>query len=366
MHLALIISSLNSGGAERVLSELANHWAQNHQISIITLSNPDLKPFYHLCTDIHLQQLNQTTFESQSLYEHLKNVFKRIFLVRKTLKTLKPDIIISFIDIMNITTLLAGMGLKTPIIVSERTDPTYHHIPLLYQWLRLKTYPFARKIIVQTLSAASYFPNRFKDLLCIIPNAIKPTTKIFTIREAPRFLTCVGRLDSQKDHKTLILAFSKLIQNHKDLTLTIYGEGTERANLEQLVENLRLTDKILLPGTTKNISSVLIKSDLFIFPSRYEGFPNALCEAMAMGLPVIVSNCSGNNDIVQECVDGRIFPIGDVEALVQIADELLNDFNQRKQLSHNAKNITQRFNASHIFSQWDDIISNILKKKSLR
>lgn len=363
MHLTLVISSLNSGGAERVLSELANHWIETHKVSIVTLSPSNSKPFYPLHKDVNVIHLNQTNTRPTSLFTRLANIVKRVFLLRSTLKTLSPDLVISFVDIMNITTLLASLGLKIPIIISERIDPSHHPLPWIYKWLRLKTYPLSQKLIVQTLSAASYFPDHFKHFLTVIPNPVKSQLKTAPFREHAKFLISIGRLTSQKDHKTLILAFSNLIKIHKDLTLTIYGEGEERRNLEMLIEDLKLANKVFLRGTTKNISSVLMKSDLFIFPSRYEGFPNALCEAMAMGLPVIASNCSGNKDIIREGIDGRLFPVGNVEVLTQVILEVLQDTAQRKKLSHNAKTVIQRFNASHIFSLWDNILSTISRKQ---
>ncbi|MFM8454710.1 MAG: glycosyltransferase [Gammaproteobacteria bacterium] len=137
MHLALIISSLNAGGAERVLTELANYWvSKGHQVTLVTLASPDAKPFYPLHSKVRLIQLNQTQSES-SFLTRLGNILRRVFYLRKTLKTLNPDVVLSFVDVINLTTLLASVWLKTLVIVSERTHPFYHKLPAIYNRLRV-------------------------------------------------------------------------------------------------------------------------------------------------------------------------------------------------------------------------------------
>ena len=143
------------------------------------------------------------------------------------------------------------------------------------------------------------------------------------------------------------------------LHLTIYGEGAARSTLEALIQRLNLTGRVSLPGTTQNIQAALSKSDLFVFPSRYEGFPNALCEAMAVGLPVIASACSGTVDVVRDGIDGRLFPIGNREALICLLQELLHDPIQRTRLSQEALTISDRFNEAAILQLWEDLLHSL-------
>lgn len=359
MRLTLIISSLGHGGAERILSELANYWvSQGHQITLLTLASPDTKPFYFLEHKINLIQLDQSHPELP-LFTRLRNIFRRIFCLRKTIRTLNPDMVVSFVDVMNITTLIATIGLKIPIVVSERIDPNFYKIPKLYIWLRFKVYPFAYKLIVQTHGAAKYFPERFKSLVKIIPNSVKiPKLQKDKYSRQIKKIVTTGRLDPQKDHKTLIYAFYHLLQHHPYLTLTIYGEGQERAKLEELITRLNLEGKVHLPGVIKDIDEALLKADLFIFPSLYEGFPNALSEAMAVGLPVIASSCSGNIDIVQDGINGRLFPVGNIEILTEIALELLSDPAKFIYLAENAKKVCDNFQPCYIFSMWDKCLTD--------
>ena len=354
MHLALIISSLNTGGAERVLSELANYWVlKGHHITLITLASPDARPFYPLDSRIRLIQLGQSHPEP-SLFIRLGHILRRVFWLRKALKTLKPDAILSFVDVMNLTTLLASTGLKTPVIVSERTHPAYHKLPFLYQRLRTLLYPRAVKVVVQTQAAADYFKKLAN--LVVIPNAVQESPLKTTTDKASHIIS-VGRLCPFKGFDTLIHAFARLHPSCPSLRLTIYGEGSERNKLQTLIHSLHLEGKVSLPGVTQDIHQKLAAADLFVFPSIYEGFPNALCEAMAVGLPVIASHCSGNIDIVRNGIDGRLFSAGDISQLTALIEELMNDSDQRKRLGEAAQTISQRFHPHQIFHMWDKLIA---------
>ena len=359
MHLALVISSLNAGGAERVLSMLANHWvAQNHQVTFITLAPPHAVPFYTLDSKIKIIQLDQSS-QDTAIFLRIKNIAKRLFSLRKTITSLKPDRVISFVDIMNITTLIATRGLKIPVIVSERIDPNFHHISNLYNWIREKIYVHAYKVIVQKNNAKTYVTHNQLISLKIIPNFVEKPLQIKKTyaQKITRFIT-IGRLESQKDHSTLIHAFARLVPIYPELSLTIYGEGTHRNTLENLINSLNMKDKIYLPGTTQNVYQTLLTSDLFIFPSHYEGFPNALCEAMATGLPVIASNCSGNIDVIRDGVDGLLFPVGDVNTLTNTIKILLENPEECQRLATNAQKICDRFHPTRICALWDNLIQN--------
>jgi GalNAc-alpha-(1->4)-GalNAc-alpha-(1->3)-diNAcBac-PP-undecaprenol alpha-1,4-N-acetyl-D-galactosaminyltransferase len=357
MHLALVISSLSPGGAERVLSGLANYWvSKGRQVSLITFAASTAVPFYSLDPRINLVQLDQTQHIASPI-KRVINSFKRILVLKKTFQQLNPDRILSFVDITNITTLMASFGLKTPVIVAERTHPGHYKIPRLYNVLRRWVYPRAHCVVVQTQGAKDYFKG-LKNL-SIIPNFVSAAAQTKTYASIKNIMS-VGRLCPFKGFDTLILSFSKLFKIFPDLTLTIYGEGRERKNLESLITSLNLQHKVHLPGTTKNIQEALLQADLFIFPSHYEGFPNALCEAMAVGLPVIASACSGTVDIVREGIDGRLFPVGDVEALTTIALELLGDPMQCKRLGQSAKEISTRFSPTHVFALWDQVLKETL------
>ena len=244
MHLTLVIASLQAGGAERVLSHLANHWAsQGHDVSLVTFDAPETPPFYRLDSNIRLIQLNQHKLSLHPL-SRLRNIFKRLYVLRRVFKTLNPDVILSFITTMNILTLMAATRLKIPVVISERIDPHHHVISKFYERLRFILYPRCHKLIVQTQSAANYFSNERHIRLEIIPNFVfsPQNTKTTYAAQVTKILS-IGRLDFQKDHRTLIQAFAALLPRYPHLTLTIYGEGPDRTALEQLIASLNLQKK---------------------------------------------------------------------------------------------------------------------------
>jgi len=355
MHLTLIISSLAPGGAERVLSELAHHWvSQGHRVSLVTLSSPETKPFYLLDERIELIQLNSQI--GSSPVGRLYYMGKRLVSLRKTMKALQPDCIVSFMDLMNLTTLMATVGLKIPVIVSERSHPQYHRLSAFFNGLRQFLYKRAAAVVMQTASAAQYFA--CLSNVHVIPNAVpRPAVTKDTLSQSPQHIVSIGRLCPLKGFETLIRAFAALMADFSHLTLTIYGEGKARPVFGALIRSLELEEKVFLPGTTSCVPEVLRAADLFVFSSHYEGFPNALCEAMAIGLPVIASGCSGSIDVVREGVEGRLFPIGDTPRLAALMRELLTDPDQCARLAENAKKVCDRFDPAHIYEQWDQLIA---------
>ncbi len=367
MHIALIISSLETGGAERVLSELANFWSsQGHNVSLITLSSQNSPSLYPLDSKIRLIQLNQLSSGNLSFVVRVKNIVNRIVKIRKAVKAVKPDVVVSFVDIMNITTLLASLGLKIPVIVSERTHPAYYQLPLFYKKLRRFVYPWANKVICQTASVSDYFSWLPGHKKAVIPNHVKRAMvekKEGDVLRPVHQIVSVGRLCKNKGFQTLILAFSEIASQNEHLKLLIYGEGAMRSSLENLIQEIKLTGRVFLSGAVKDIEAALYKADLFVFPSHYEGFPNALCEAMSIGLPVIASNCSGTIDIIRDGVDGRLFPVGDVHRLTALLKELIGDSLQRVMLSKGALSLPDRFSEVSVFKLWDEVVAQAVLRK---
>lgn len=354
--LLLVISDLQCGGAQKVFLQLAHHWqSKGHPISIVTLEKKDTKPFYPINTSIPLIQIDQLN-EGKNFFQKIKNLINRTKCLRTVFIENQPDRIISFVDLTNIQTLLSALGLGIPIISCERTHPRFHPLPFFYKFLRSLLYRKSEKIIVQTQGSAEYFKKIFHKVM-IIPNIIQTSSHEKKVYQgSARHLISSGRLLKTKNFHHLILAFSKVSIIHPSLQLTIYGEGPERGNLTKLIQALGLEKKISLPGALKNLSEKLAQADLYVFPSLYEGFPNALAEAMSIGLPILASNCSGNTDLIQDQVNGRLFPVGDLEKMTSILKELVEDSPQRERLGQNAKTITQTFSAEKILPLWDLVI----------
>lgn len=347
MHYVLVISSLTAGGAERVLSSLANRWAeQGHLVSIISFKN--LPAFYPLDERVECVWL------PESPTPWLRWVFfvMKAIMFRYHVWRLKPDRVLSFLDKTNILTLFMLWRQNIPVVVSERIDPRKYYIHPLWRWLRYKLYPTARHIVVQTPYIASYFACP----TVVIPNSVPTFKMLADIRPRAFNWVSIGRLDVQKDHITLIRAVHLLLMRHPDIKLTIYGEGPERKHLENTIKNLGLQNSVTLPGLTTNVSEALLQSDLFIFPSLYEGFPNALCEAMAHGLPVIASNIPGNVDIIKSGINGCLFPVGNAQALADACEQIMDDVETRSSWGAEAVREMHNYAPNMIGEHWDKIM----------
>lgn len=368
MHLALIINSLGIGGAERILVRLAHEWAERgNKISFITFFqetgfNYNLNTKHKNITLINLGEKKP----NNNFFLQIIKIIKRTILLRRLFIKLKPDIIISFLVGANINCLLANLGSNIPIIVSERIDPNKHVIPAIYKILRILAYKLATIIIVQTKLIKDYFPNFLQNQIFIIPNWVKEPKIKKLLKDEDKSITpiskiiSIGRLDQQKNHQLLIRAFAKLSDQYPNLTLDIYGDGILRNDLENLIISFNLQDRIKLPGITMNVESTLAEADLFVFPSAYEGFPNALCEAMAVGLPVIASNCSGSNEIVENNHNGLLFNIDNMEELVKCIESLINNPSHARQLAINAQDIINQFNELKILTLWEQTLEKVL------
>jgi len=351
-----MIHAVSSGGAERVLSELANHYARKgvHDVHLITLQPEETSPFYPLDPSVTLHQLglNQTGAGGLS---KVKRVIKRLCAMRRTLKILKPHKIVSFVDEMNVATLLASLGLKIPVVISERTDPRRYSIGILGNMVRRLTYPLAFRLILQGNYVRSCFPY-LSEKISVIPNPVSFSDKVASPADIPFLMMLVGRLDLYKGHYELIQAFSTLEKKIPKWSLEIYGEGPEKENLEALIAKHNLQDKVFLKGVASPIQPELKRASLFAFPTHYEGFSNALAEAMAVGLPVVASNCDGNLELVEHEENALVFPVGDVDKLAEYLSLLMSNPKKRIGLGSAARNSIKKFAPEKIYEMWDKVI----------
>ena len=327
MRVTLVISSLDAGGAERVMSSMANYWVtRGWDITILTFANPASQPFYRLDPSVKYLPLG-LFWESRHLFSGFWSNFKRIRKLRKAICESQPEAVISFIDQVNVLTLLSTIGLEVKVVVSERTDPNVYRIGIIWERLRWWIYCRASKIVVQTNSARQYFLPRYTKTTCLIPNPV--VVDQFTSMEnwnsgQAQQVISMGRLIEPKGFDLLIRAFSGLKDRFPNWILQILGEGPERPKLVSRSQTLGVSDRVQLPGIVKDPLCFLKRSQLFVLSSLFEGFPNALLEAMACGLPVIATDCpSGPRDIIRNGENGVLVPPGNVEFLMDAMIRLI-------------------------------------------
>jgi GalNAc-alpha-(1->4)-GalNAc-alpha-(1->3)-diNAcBac-PP-undecaprenol alpha-1,4-N-acetyl-D-galactosaminyltransferase len=350
MRLTLVISSLRGGGAERVMTHLANGWvARGHAVDIVTFDQ-DGPTTYPLDTRVRRTDVSPAA----SMIPPVR-VWDRVQGLRRELKDLQPDAVLSFGDRTNVQTLLAARGLRFPVLISERIDPDM--LPLTKSWAMLRkwSYPAAKTLVVQTDSVRKWAERRFEGLPTkVIPNPVVVDADRST-HESP-VIVAAGRLVPQKGFDVLIRAFAAVAADYPQWSLEILGEGPDRPLLEGLRDKLGLHDRIRLPGF-RDLCGPLASAGVFVLPSRFEGFPNVLVEAMAHGNAVVATRCrSGPADIVHDGIDGRLVAVDDATALANALHELLSSPAERCRFGAAAQAVRERFRLTHVLDLWEEAI----------
>lgn len=356
-RITFVISSLSIGGAERILSWLANQWAERGwNVTLLTLVGTEGTVFYMLNPSVQLRQLGVNNISRNPL-QGLLNNFKRIWKLRQAIIESRPETVISFMHRTNISVILALIGCNIPVIVSE------HSIPQdlqgrIWHLLRRTCYPMAYCVVVLTERIKEELS--FLRTVSVIPNPVNVIPKDDTVAplDIPKpVVFAMGRLIELKRFDMLIRAFFEARKTYSEWSLLILGEGSERAHLEAIIAELDLGETVKLPGRFANPERILRHGDLFVLSSRYEGFPNALCEAMACGLPVIATDCpTGPREIIRDGVDGLLVKNGDENALSVAMQRLMGDNDLRRRMGHNAVDVTERFHPDRIMQMWEKLI----------
>lgn len=363
-RLALVIYGLGSGGTERVATLLANEWATaGCHVTIVTLQSADHIPFFDIHPNVHLQQLGTTKVRTSIFYALSANLM-RIGRIRSALRQIAPDRVIAFADTVNIITILASLGLGIPVLISQRVSPTHH--PLFWPWklLRWALYRLASLVVTQTLGMSKEMP--YASHTVVIPNPVLPAQELATAIDdsdtAPSIVT-LGRLSAQKRHDMLINAFALVADQWPQWTLQIYGNGPKQDELSSLIASLNLEDRVTLRGNVKQTAPVLSRADIFVCSSDYEGFPNALCEAMAHAVPVISTDCpTGPSDIILDGENGFLVPPGDIMSLAAAMEKLIADTELRHKFGAAGKHSISRYAMPKILAHWEDAFRRTRRK----
>lgn len=372
MKLLIFIHSLNSGGAERVACNLANHWStKGWQVSLVTLASTE-HDFYQLHPAVQRFALGMSAKSTNLLIGIVSNL-RRVRALRTVLRQVQPDVALSLMSTANILLALSALWLKHVAVVgSERIYPP--SIPIGRVWEGMRSYFYGKlcAVTAQTSESATWL-SRHTRARCVpvIPNAVTwpltsqpPRLALSEKVEGKRILLAVGRLVEQKGFDLLIQVFKRLAPDFPDWQLVILGDGPCCSALQAQVSSAGLADCIKLPGRAGNISEWYSAADLYVMSSRFEGFPNTLIEAMAHGLPAISFDCkTGPSDIIRHQIDGLLVPQGDLRALEMALCRLMSDESIRKQYSVKSTEVLERFSYSKILHMWEDLFFSIKKAK---
>jgi GalNAc-alpha-(1->4)-GalNAc-alpha-(1->3)-diNAcBac-PP-undecaprenol alpha-1,4-N-acetyl-D-galactosaminyltransferase len=360
MKVTLVISSLSCGGAERAVILTAEGFLNiGYEVSLV----PD---------GVHRIALNLGK-NSPSLIHGVWNNLYRFRVLRRTICSLQPDVVISHMYPSNILTLLSLLNTEYPVIVTEQIDPKINPNEGLWGKLRRLVYPLAAKVVSVSQGVDESFEWLPKRQRIVIYNPLQPINNDVNDEKAiislpkgvdpdKKWVIGMGRLDYQKNFELLLSAFHKLVDKHPDWQLLIFGEGVLRQKLEEIVENLGLTNQVLLPGVTNNAISILKRANLFVLSSRFEGLPLVLLEALACGLPIVSTDCpSGPREVIQDGINGILVPSEDISALIKAMDYLMSDEGERKRLAARAPESSSRFSLDAITEKWEVLLQEVVQ-----
>ncbi len=360
MKICFFISNLLCGGAQRVVSILANRWvAQGNEVVIIYLH--DTESAFQFDNKIRLIYLALNSLP-KGWYVHRKAV-------RAFFKKENPDIIISFLEKANIvaTSLMKPFN-KQLIIISERNNPLTADCIKKNLLKKLLFFRFADKIVTQTENVTTYLTRRYflsRRKCVVIPN---PARKVEIYGTAPKIgpntIIAMGRLAYQKGFDLLLMAFAHIIKKYPDWRLVIYGEGEERKSLEEQAKMMGIIKYVSFPGIVKDVFGVMKQAEIFVLSSRHEGMPNVLLEAMSSGCACVAYNCDyGPAELIDHEKSGLLVPVGDVNALVKSIQRLIANREERLLFCENAMKKARSFDEDVIFEKWDSLVKTLINTK---
>jgi GalNAc-alpha-(1->4)-GalNAc-alpha-(1->3)-diNAcBac-PP-undecaprenol alpha-1,4-N-acetyl-D-galactosaminyltransferase len=359
VKVALVISSLSLGGASRVMSLLANYWAERgDEVVLITLDTVSTDAFA-LHPAIHRVALDMMG-DSNGFAAALANNAKRLLGLRRSVAASGASVVLSFEDRTNVMVLVATLGMRLRRVVCERTDVLRHRIGRVWPVLRRMTYPLAAGLVVQTRALLPWGRSVMfgRPRVHVVPNPI-PLERYTCgpLAERPQTIVAVGRLEPEKGYDVLLAAFATIAREFPQWELLIAGDGSQREPLRDLVHELGLEKQVRLVGYIANPCDVLAAGSIFVMSSRYEGFPNALLEAMACGLPVVSTACVGAVELVADGVSGILVAVDNCDELAHAIRRLVGDAQFRHRLGSAARNVAERYSLDAVMQEWDALVS---------
>lgn len=365
-NIVIVVSAMNMGGAQRVVSILCNHWSQNgYKVTLIATFSGEKINYYQLNDDVVLKYVNNSPLFPKN---KLLNLVWKLIHLRKLIKNQNPNIVISFLARVNVASALSMIGIKSPLIICERTWPPFASLNKKFLWIYRILFKGVDRIIVQTGKSKDWLTQNFPgNNVKVIPNpavyplplsnerSVHPNSIISQNRKV---ILASGRLHKYKQFDLLIKAFLKLKDKHSDWDLVILGDGEERDTLNSMAMKFGITDRLHLPGSIGNMSEWYERADLFVLSSIVEGFPNVLLEAMTYGLPSISFDCdTGPRDIIQDGDNGILVNPNDKElGLSNAMDKIIANQEFRGKIGNNAMLLREKYSVINIIKKWNNIL----------
>lgn len=352
MNIGIIISAFVNGGAQRVALTLAKWIGRREERCCIIELNCSEKNQYEE-DGVELIRL-PFVYPGESIIKRLRS-FDRDNQI---------DVYIVMGVPMCMYVIPALNKTKAKIIVSERNDPRNFQgrtlTKVLSRWLMNRSDGF----VFQTNDARNFY-KKFKSRSVVIPNPVAEVPIVeerLLNKKRKKEIVTAGRLVPQKNHEMLIRAFGRVSEAFLEYKLIIYGEGNLKNTLIELCEELGISDRVVFPGAVNDLHKRIVNSELFVLSSDFEGMPNALMEAMAMGLTCISTDCpcGGPNDLIVDGENGYLIPVGDVEMCAEKMKEVLRDKEVSDLIGKRALDVRDRYSEDIICKRWLDYIASFL------
>jgi len=363
-RLVCVIASLGAGGAERVMATLVGEWTRDRHVIVLTFDDGAVPPFHALPPTVHHRPL-ALAGGSGGLLRAVRANWHRVWRLRDAIRSVSPDIVLSFGDQVNVVTLLACRGLRVPVIVSERVDPRLYDPGRAWRALRRLTYPAAAAVVVQTERTRAYAAARWKAPLVVIPNPVLRGPGADLPSEP--LIVGMGRLVPQKGFDVLVRAFADAAPRLPGWRLLIAGEGPARESLQALTDELGIADRVALPGVVRDNYGLLRRASIFVLASRFEGFPNALAEAMASGRAVVATDCpTGPRELTRDGTAGMLIPVDNVAAMSEALRRLGHDGDLRHRLGEAAEAAVAPYTLDEVLAKWQELFRRVTSVTTTR
>lgn len=372
MAIAMLIPTLRTGGAERVCSLLANHWASaGHRVTVMTFEDAASDAF-DLGPTVQRVVLGHSQLTS-SLWTTLTKNVARIRSVRRHLRLQRADVAISFMSPANTCLALAALRTPTAAVGTERTYPPAFPLGRLRELARWALYGLLDHVVAQTQESADWIrlhtrarqvssiPNPVTLPLPSRPPEVGPGT---WLRPGGRLVLAVGRLSAEKQFDHLIEAFAGASRARPSWQLAILGDGPLRAALGDVIRRCEADDRIRLLGAVGNVADWLSAADLYALSSAFEGYPNSLLEALASGVPAVAYDCqTGPRELIADGVNGLLIQPPSITGLETALAMLMDNENTRQRLAVHARLAAQSHALSQIAPKWEAVFVQAIRAR---
>lgn len=365
MNILFVVDSLHGGGAGRVVSRLATQMSEyGNSVSIATTSNK--KILYPLSRDINTYVISGDHVEEKK--PGFIKMLRKIRRIKNIVRERNIEVVYSFLPEINIYSIFAGIGQKHITIVSERNDPYVDPSNKIVRILRSLSYPFSDGFVFQTNDAKGYFSKSIQKRSTIIFNPVPSNLPDVYDGERKKRFVAVGRLDNQKNYPMMLDAFYRVHQAYPEFILDIYGEGKEKANVENLIQELNLQNVVTLKGQSATVLDEIKDAYAFVMSSNFEGMSNALIEAMAIGLPTISTDhpIGGARALIEDGKNGLLVPVNCADKLAESMISLIENPDVAESLGAEASLLKNNLKIENIAEQWLNYAKTILDKKQLK